>query len=124
MSPEFVSNEEIVQAARRNLVQAAWDYLAGASESETTIRRNRLAFDRLAFRPRVLTDVSSMDCKPSRLKAVPLPPKPLRNLEQRTLSARARNPASKRSPLAAIIRRSFNYTYVEIGRGLRTSSVG
>jgi glycolate oxidase len=61
VSPEFVSNEEIVQAARRNLVQAAWDYLAGASESETTIRRNRLAFDRLAFRPRVLTDVSSMD---------------------------------------------------------------
>lgn len=61
MSPEFVSNEEIVQAARRNLVQTAWDYLAGASESETTMRRNRLAFDRLAFRPRVLVDVSSID---------------------------------------------------------------
>jgi glycolate oxidase len=61
MSSEFVSNEEIVQAARRNLVQTAWDYLAGASESETTMRRNRLAFDRLAFRPRELMDVSNID---------------------------------------------------------------
>ena len=61
MSSDFVSNEEIVQAARRNLNQAAWDYLAGGSESETAMRRNRLAFDRLAFRPRVLVDVSSID---------------------------------------------------------------
>ena len=61
MSPEFVTNEEIIQAARRNLFQGAWDYLVGASESETTMRRNRLAFDRLAFRPRVLVDVSSVD---------------------------------------------------------------
>ena len=59
--PEFVSNEEIVGAARRNLEQGAWDYLVGASESETTMRRNRLAFDRLAFRPRGLVDVSSID---------------------------------------------------------------
>ena len=61
MSPEFVSNEEIVQEARRNLVQGAWDYLVGASESETTMRRNRRAFDRIAFRPRVLVDVSTID---------------------------------------------------------------
>ena len=61
MSPEFVSNEEIVQRARRNLAQGPWDYLVGASESETTMRRNRLAFDRIAFRPRVLVDVSSID---------------------------------------------------------------
>lgn len=61
MSSEFVSNEEIVQVARRNLVQGAWDYLVGGSESETTLRRNRLAFDRIAFRPRVLINVSSID---------------------------------------------------------------
>lgn len=61
MSPEFVSNEEIVQEARRRLSQGPWDYLVGASESETTMRRNRLAFDRVAFRPRVLVDVSSVD---------------------------------------------------------------
>ena len=61
MSSEFVTTEEIVQVARRRLPQGPWDYLVGASESETTMRRNRLAFDRLAFRPRVLVDVSSID---------------------------------------------------------------
>jgi len=61
VSPEFVSNEEIVLAARRNLGQGAWDYLVGGSESETTLRRNRLAFDRWGFRPRILRDVSKID---------------------------------------------------------------
>ena len=61
MSTQFVSNEQIIQAARRNLAQGEWDYLVGGSESETTMRRNRLSFDRIAFRPRVLVDVSSID---------------------------------------------------------------
>ncbi|MHB8576634.1 MAG: alpha-hydroxy acid oxidase [Dehalococcoidia bacterium] len=61
MPREFLSNEEIVLAARRNLNQGVWDYLVGASESETTMRRNRLAFDRVGFRPRILVDVSSID---------------------------------------------------------------
>jgi isopentenyl diphosphate isomerase/L-lactate dehydrogenase-like FMN-dependent dehydrogenase len=58
---EFVSNEEIVQEARRRLDQGSWDYLVGGSESETTLRRNRLAFDKVAFRPRILVDVSTTD---------------------------------------------------------------
>ena len=61
MSLDFVSNEEIIQEARRRVNQGAWDYLVGGSESETTLRRNRLAFDRIAFRPRILIDVSSVD---------------------------------------------------------------
>lgn len=61
MMLDFLSNEEIVRAARRNLSQGPWDYLVGGSESETTMRRNRLAFDRLAFRPRILVDVSHVD---------------------------------------------------------------
>jgi isopentenyl diphosphate isomerase/L-lactate dehydrogenase-like FMN-dependent dehydrogenase len=59
--PDFVSNEEIVLAARKNLPQGAWDYLVGGSESETTLRRNRLAYDRWGFRPRILVDVSEID---------------------------------------------------------------
>src|SRR3990172_3303133 len=51
----------MVLAARNNLNQAGWDYLTGGAESETTMRRNRLAFDRLALRPRILRDVSSVD---------------------------------------------------------------
>ena len=61
MSLNFVSNEEILQEARKRLDQGAWDYLVGGSESETTLRRNRLAFDRIAFRPRILVDVSEID---------------------------------------------------------------
>ena len=61
MSLDFISNEEILQEARRRLEQGAWDYLVGGSASETTLRRNRLAFDRLAFRPRILVDVSHID---------------------------------------------------------------
>ena len=49
--PDFVSNEEIVIAARKRLPQGAWDYLVGGSETETTMRRNRQGFDKLAFRP-------------------------------------------------------------------------
>jgi isopentenyl diphosphate isomerase/L-lactate dehydrogenase-like FMN-dependent dehydrogenase len=58
---DFVSNEELIREARRRINQGAWDYLVGGSESETTLRRNRRAFDRIAFRPRVLVDVSHID---------------------------------------------------------------
>jgi len=58
---DFITNDQIVQAARKRLSQSSWDYLSGASESETTMRRNRLALDRWGFRPRVLVDVSKID---------------------------------------------------------------
>src|SRR5215207_6721825 len=58
---DVVSNEEIIEEARKRLEQGAWDYLVGGSESETTLRRNRLAFDKIAFRPRILVDVSNVD---------------------------------------------------------------
>jgi isopentenyl diphosphate isomerase/L-lactate dehydrogenase-like FMN-dependent dehydrogenase len=61
VSVEFVTNQEIVLAARRNLTQNVWDYLTGGAESEITMRRNRFGLDSLAFRPRVLVDVSKID---------------------------------------------------------------
>src|ERR671925_2067628 len=61
MSLDFVTNQEIIMAARRNLTQDVWDYLSGGSESETTMRRNRLGFDSLALRPRGCVDVSQID---------------------------------------------------------------
>src|SRR5262245_53916631 len=51
----------MIRAARRRLAQGPWDDLSGGTESDTSLRRNRLAFDRLALRPRVLVDVSSVD---------------------------------------------------------------
>jgi glycolate oxidase len=61
MELDFVTNQEVIVAARRNLSQDVWDYLCGGAESETTIRRNRMGFDSLAFRPRVLVDVTRID---------------------------------------------------------------
>src|ERR671922_2536595 len=61
MSLDFVTNQEIIMAARRNLTQDVWDYVSGGSESESTMRRNRLGFDSLALRPRVCVDVSQID---------------------------------------------------------------
>ena len=61
MALDFVSNQEIIVAAREKLDPHAWIYLTGGAESETTMRRNRLGLDSLALRPRVLVDVSELD---------------------------------------------------------------
>ena len=58
---EFDTTQQIIEAARRNLSQPAWDYLVGGADSETAMRRNRLAFDKWGFIPRVLVDVSQID---------------------------------------------------------------
>lgn len=58
---DFQSLQEIVMAARRNLPQDLWDHLSGGAESETTLRRNRMALDSLALRQRVLVDVRKID---------------------------------------------------------------
>src|SRR5438093_2122278 len=57
----FQTLHEIVRAAHQTLDPGAWDYLAGGTETETTLRRNRQALDSIAFRPRVLRDVSKVD---------------------------------------------------------------
>lgn len=58
---EFENLHEIVRRARANLDQNAWDYIVGGTETETTLRRNRMALDEVAFRPRVLRNVSRID---------------------------------------------------------------
>ncbi len=57
---EFRTLQEMVVAARTNLSRNNWDYLIGAAETETTMKRNRASLDALAFRPRVLNDVSQV----------------------------------------------------------------
>ena len=52
---------EVIEAARHALNQNMWDYIVGGAVTETTVRRNRLALDRVGFKPRVLRDVSGMD---------------------------------------------------------------
>jgi glycolate oxidase len=61
MGLDFVCNQEIIQMARRNLTDNVWHYLTGGAESETTMRRNRYGLDSIAFRPRILVNVSQID---------------------------------------------------------------
>src|SRR2546422_4098045 len=79
LEDKFQTLHEIVRAARVNLAPGPWDYLAGGAETETTLRRNRQALDSIAFRPRVLRDVSKIDCtstllgRPTRLPVMLAP---------------------------------------------------
>ncbi|MGF1599896.1 MAG: alpha-hydroxy acid oxidase [Acidimicrobiales bacterium] len=57
----FHALHEIVATARTRLSDGVWGYLVGGAETETTLARNRAALDSLAFRPRVLRDVSAID---------------------------------------------------------------
>src|SRR6267378_4908760 len=61
LTEQFLTLQEIYHAARRNLPPGPWAYLMGGAETETTVRRNRQALDEIAFRPRVLRDVSRID---------------------------------------------------------------
>jgi isopentenyl diphosphate isomerase/L-lactate dehydrogenase-like FMN-dependent dehydrogenase len=53
----FLTTTEMVAEARRKLHPHSWDFVAGGSETEATLARNRLALDLWALRPRVLRDV-------------------------------------------------------------------
>ena len=58
---DMATLQELAMEAKRRLSNQVWDYLSGGSESETTLKRNRHALDSIAFRPRVLVDVSKID---------------------------------------------------------------
>ena len=62
LEDRFQNLHEFITQARTNLNRNNWDYLIGGSETETTLARNRLALDSIGFRPRVLRDVSNVDC--------------------------------------------------------------
>jgi glycolate oxidase len=57
----FLVLHEFIKAAKNKLSPNIWDYLVGATETETTLCRNRAAIDQVALRPRVLNDVSRVD---------------------------------------------------------------
>jgi isopentenyl diphosphate isomerase/L-lactate dehydrogenase-like FMN-dependent dehydrogenase len=81
----FQSLHELVAAARQKLDRNVWDYLIGGSETETTLRRNRLALDSLALRPRVLRDVNFTDTSTtflSRAIAMPVALAPIGSIER------------------------------------------
>lgn len=67
MGETFQTLHEIARRGRRNLSRNHWDYLVGGADSETSLRRNRQALDGLAYRPRILSDVSDVQAGTSLL---------------------------------------------------------
>jgi isopentenyl diphosphate isomerase/L-lactate dehydrogenase-like FMN-dependent dehydrogenase len=71
MEPMNVSDDEAL--ARASMEHATWDFYAGGSDDEITLRANHTAFERLRLRPRTLVDVNS------RLEHARTIPQPLRS---------------------------------------------
>ena len=100
MRESFLTLQELVAAARSNLAPGPWSYLVGGAETETTVRRNRQALDAIAFRPRVLRDVSSIDTsflhfgKKTRLPVLLAPIGGLESIVQEGAAAAARGAAA------------------------------
>jgi isopentenyl diphosphate isomerase/L-lactate dehydrogenase-like FMN-dependent dehydrogenase len=57
LADEILTTTELVVLAKKRLPEAAWDFIMGGAETETTVVRNRHALDSIAFRPRVLRNV-------------------------------------------------------------------
>jgi len=61
MTETYATMHEIIVAARNNVPRSVWNYVTGAAETETTLRRNRNCLDALALRPRILRDVRKIN---------------------------------------------------------------
>src|SRR6267143_1094663 len=71
MADKFVTLPEILQHEKKVLPRDAWNFGAGAAETEMTRKRNRRALDRLAIRQDILVDIREIDLS-TRLLGVPM----------------------------------------------------
>ena len=58
---DAVNLGEFKELARRKMEPMAFDYYAGGSDDEVTLRENRAAWERLTLRYRVLAEVGERD---------------------------------------------------------------
>ncbi|KAI0753133.1 glyoxylate dehydrogenase [Daedaleopsis nitida] len=56
-----INLHDFENVARAILPEKAWAYYSSASDDEITIRENRMAYQRIWWRPRILRDVSAVD---------------------------------------------------------------
>ena len=56
-----VTIDDLRRLARRRLPRAVYDFIEGGAGDELTVTRNRAAFERLLFEPRILVDVSKRE---------------------------------------------------------------
>ena len=84
LAQRYQALHEFVEDAEQALSRETWGYLIGATETETTVARNRQALDMAAFRPRVLRNVSKVDASTAFLGhriALPVALAPVGSLE-------------------------------------------
>jgi (S)-mandelate dehydrogenase len=55
------SIDDLRRLAKRRLPRAVFDFIDGGAETESTLRANRTAFERVRFLPKVLVNVSQVD---------------------------------------------------------------
>jgi isopentenyl diphosphate isomerase/L-lactate dehydrogenase-like FMN-dependent dehydrogenase len=65
MQPNNLLDYEALAEQRMAHIPWAWDYYQGGSEDEVSLRGNRIAFEQLRLRPRMLVDVSTCDLRTS-----------------------------------------------------------
>src|SRR5688572_21613041 len=58
---ELINCDDYQAAARELLPQMAFDYIAGGSDDEVTLRENRTAYDRWRLKPRMLAGIGERD---------------------------------------------------------------
>jgi L-lactate dehydrogenase (cytochrome) len=59
--PRAFTIDDLRRHARRRLPRAVYDFIEGGAGDERTVARNRAAFEKLLFEPRVLVDVSKRE---------------------------------------------------------------
>ena len=122
---EFLTLQEIVAAARQRLAPGPWSYLIGGAETETTVLRNRQALDSIAFRPRVLRDMSRIDAgaaflgRPMRLPVMLAPIGGLESIVEGGAAAAARGAAAFGVPqmLSSVCQPGLEATAAAAARG-------
>jgi len=58
-----INIEDLRRMAKRRLPRAIFDFFDGGAEDETTLRDNRLAFERVRLLPKVLVNVAEVDLR-------------------------------------------------------------
>src|SRR3954470_21390170 len=61
VAERFQNLHEFIKVAKQNLNRNNFDYIVGATETETTLARNRASLDSIAYKPRVLRNVQDVD---------------------------------------------------------------
>lgn len=105
------SVEDLRRIARKRLPSGVFDYVDGAAEDELTAARNRAAFRRLEFRPRVLKDMAEVDPATSLFGA----PLPIPLILAPTGFTRAVDPEGELAVARAAARAGLPYTLSTLG---------